>query len=323
MKKIIFLSATLVLACLHSHAQLKIDANGNNIVKYGNFGPGSDGTLYLGDYNHYVKSKYGQGVFLGTYNWPDAVQIAESPRGVGINGKPYYSLDVFGKIRGYMYYLSDSQLKTNILPLANSLNLLSQLNPVSYTYNIPSLPGQSTNELNGSVHYGFIAQQLQNILPALVQVGGDGYSSIDYISLIALLVDGMTDQQQQINELESRVSMLESLTSSSMMSPDPGTGDPETAGPVSSNIANAHLYHDIGGSGQGDIRIKCFVPEKTTNAEIHFFNMQGTRVKKVVVDKRGESIVTLNGKDFPAGMYLYGLVVDKKLVDSKKLVLVD
>ena len=49
--------------------------------------------------------------------------------------------------------------------------------------------------------------------------------------------------------------------------------------------------------------------------------MVGTLLKTIQVNQRGEGDVTINANEFVAGMYLYSLVCDGKIVDTKQMML--
>jgi hypothetical protein len=61
--------------------------------------------------------------------------------------------------------LSDEGLKSNIQPINGADELLSQLNPVSYNYDMESQFGISTEEMQSN---GFLAQELQEVFPDAV-----------------------------------------------------------------------------------------------------------------------------------------------------------
>ena len=76
---------------------------------------------------------------------------------------------------------SDINLKTNVQTLSNSLEVLKQINPVSFNW-----------KDNGEKSYGVIAQELEKILPELVG-GNEDRKTINYIPLIALLIDAILE----------------------------------------------------------------------------------------------------------------------------------
>jgi ABC-type Fe3+-citrate transport system substrate-binding protein len=57
---------------------------------------------------------------------------------------------------------------------------------------------------------GFIAQEVEKVLPEIVQTENttDGYKSVQYDKVVALLVEAMKEQQKQINQLKKQVKKL-------------------------------------------------------------------------------------------------------------------
>jgi hypothetical protein len=110
---------------------------------------------------------------------------------------------------------SDSTLKSNITPILSSIDIIKSINPVSYTWK-PRVIGShlvdsvSTPIYNDttSVHYGVIAQELQEVLPDLVKNTGDNLS-VAYTELIPFLIKAIQEQQAKIEELETRIEALE------------------------------------------------------------------------------------------------------------------
>jgi hypothetical protein len=105
---------------------------------------------------------------------------------VGIGtGDPQYALDISGTtyITGtayatYFITTSDYRIKEDLKPLDISYNV-DRLNPICYT-----------NTLSNKQDLGFIAHEVQEIFPNLVEGEKDGekMQSLNYIGLIAVLV---------------------------------------------------------------------------------------------------------------------------------------
>jgi hypothetical protein len=97
---------------------------------------------------------------------------------------------------------SDARLKTNIQPLPNSIDLIMKLNPVHYTKknSIESTDYAKTEN-------GFIAQELQKVLPYLVIEGTDKDKilSVDYNSIIPVLTKGIQEQQLLIKAQQKQI----------------------------------------------------------------------------------------------------------------------
>ena len=90
---------------------------------------------------------------------------------------------------------SDERLKENIKPIENALSDICQLEGVSFDWRESGVQGQ-----------GFIAQQVEPIIPEVVNTDADsGIKSINYIGLIGNLVEAIKSQQTQIDELKDQV----------------------------------------------------------------------------------------------------------------------
>ena len=101
---------------------------------------------------------------------------------------------------------SDYRLKENIEPMQNALDTVSQLNPVTYTWKI-----------DGSIGQGFIAHELQAVVPdavvgekdAVDEDGNPRYQGVDTSFLVATLTAAIQEQQQIIETLTQRIEVLE------------------------------------------------------------------------------------------------------------------
>jgi hypothetical protein len=108
-------------------------------------------------------------------------------------------------LAGSLVQNSDQRLKTNISDLdgTSSLAEINALNPVTFNWIDPA---------KSSVpQYGFIAQQVQSVLPNLVSVTAptaltpDGTLSLNYIDLISPIVAAIQELDKEITSLASTV----------------------------------------------------------------------------------------------------------------------
>ena len=104
--------------------------------------------------------------------------------------------------------LSDKRYKKNIKSYGNALSDISKIRGVTYNWRVEEFPGmgfQDTNEI------GFIAQELEEVVPDLVHTGLSGYKTVQYDRLTAILVEAVKEQQQQINQLDKEVTSLAAI----------------------------------------------------------------------------------------------------------------
>lgn len=122
--------------------------------------------------------------------------------GIGTNN-PQHTLDILGDVgvSGNIYGLSDARMKKDIKSINNALSLVGRLNPVMYYFIDQGQPHQR--------QYGFLAQDLEKILPELVysRKHADGRESlgINYIALIPFLVSSVQEQADRIEALEKKL----------------------------------------------------------------------------------------------------------------------
>jgi hypothetical protein len=129
----------------------------------------------------------------------DDVLILKNTGNVGIGtGNPQYKLDVKGQMRAdNVTVKSDQRHKQNIHSLKNALTKLQGLRGVSFKW--------KDNTQNADTQIGLIAQEVEKVLPELVSTDSDGYKSIAYGKLTAVLVEALKEQQLQIERLENLI----------------------------------------------------------------------------------------------------------------------
>lgn len=104
-------------------------------------------------------------------------------------------------IAGTLSQNSDMRLKTVLSPITDVLKAISTFNVFRYKYN---------NDKLGRVRIGMSAQQVKIYYPELVFTESDGYYSMDYVSMSAVLVGGMKELYTRFIPVENKVKMLES-----------------------------------------------------------------------------------------------------------------
>jgi fibronectin-binding autotransporter adhesin len=95
---------------------------------------------------------------------------------------------------------SDIRLKQDVTEMTNALDALKQLRPVSFKFN--DLYHQETGDnWDYGVHFGFIAQEVEQILPELVSTdyGIGEYKGINYQSFFGLIAAGVQELDQKIS----------------------------------------------------------------------------------------------------------------------------
>ena len=140
-------------------------------------------------------------------SWGERMRIT-SGGSVGIGTtSPSYNLHVEGNTSGISIYashdiaaFSDITVKKEVKKIENAIEKVKELN--GYTY-------VRTDDETGTRRAGVIAQEVQKVLPEVVSANPDGTLNVAYSNMIALLIEGMKEQQATIERLENRIKMLE------------------------------------------------------------------------------------------------------------------
>ena len=95
------------------------------------------------------------------------------------------------------YYSSDKNLKTNIKNISNPIEKIKQIGGYEFDWKLES-------EKTG-YDVGVIAQEIEAILPEVVTTRDNGYKAVRYEKIIPLLIEAIKEQQQQIDDLKSKL----------------------------------------------------------------------------------------------------------------------
>ena len=97
------------------------------------------------------------------------------------------------------YASSDRRLKDNILPIENPLQKINSIGGYSFDWNV-----EKQHIYNGK-DYGVIAQEIEEILPELVDTRENGYKAVKYDKLVSLLIEGIKELSQEVDELKKQI----------------------------------------------------------------------------------------------------------------------
>lgn len=89
--------------------------------------------------------------------------------------------------------LSDQNAKTNVVDIKNALGTVKEMRGVEYDWID-----------NGKKSAGVIAQELERILPHLVDTNQDGIKSVNYAGLTAYLIESIKTLSDRVEQLENK-----------------------------------------------------------------------------------------------------------------------
>jgi hypothetical protein len=161
-------------------------------IKFGNVQPG--GTHILGNTkSQYREVSVGGGLFINGvgnngYTYPLLAWNSEGRYLFGIdnNGGGYLG-------SGGWYYASDKRLKKNVVYFNSGLNIINKLKPTKFDY----VKGEKNQ-------VGFVAQDIENILPASVKKNKEGMLSLKESDIIPYLVNAVKELSERVKILESK-----------------------------------------------------------------------------------------------------------------------
>lgn len=138
-------------------------------------------------------------VGIGTTTPTQKLDISGTIHASNLNGgATSLSTDASGNI---IRTPSDAKLKCHIASIDNPLEKVMQLHGVSYNF-------IDSDRFGSDRQMGFLAQDLEKVIPETVSSGGE-YKSVNYQEITALLTEAMKEQQKIIDQLEERIKILE------------------------------------------------------------------------------------------------------------------
>lgn len=209
-----------------------------------------------------------------------------------------------------VYNYSDERAKKNIHGLNNGLSKITLLNPVSYDWKEEKVMADSLNGIapsgpieNGVRQYGFLAQDVEKVMPDVVATDENGFKMVNYIAIIPVLV-------KAVQELQSTVSKQSDLIKELIGKQSSGTGKIETANKILSCSAND--------SGER-LSIATQLDDGVTNAHLVISSISGEPERTIPVSAQSPN-VDENISSLQKGIHIVGLYVDNGLSDSKNWV---
>ena len=291
---------------------------------------------------------YGVCGFAGnsTSGWNFGIcgSLLGSQNGAGIYGTSVSDnkgVNVGGRYAGYFYgpvkvtgtltanqvvTLSDYRVKENIQSLSNSsLDNIMSMNVVEYNYDADLLmpiddsdtASIATRNLQLSAeksriasekHYGLIAQELQQLYPDLVKESQDGYLTINYLEMVPLLIRSVQELKAEINTLQAGNAPIQKAQS-------------RTTDATGIDAVVTALYQNTPNPFTESTVIRVDVAEGVTTADLYIYNMNGEQITEYPIIERGATSITIDGGSLNAGMYLYALIADGQVIDTKRMIL--
>ena len=319
--------------------QTGIYGYGGKVGAYGYGGTYGINGYSSGGYGVYGNSFSGYGVY-GNSTKGYAGGYFHSVNGYGLGAasdSAAYAAVFFGRVYSSTgFATSDRNLKKDIEDFSDAMAIINKLEPKHYEFKTEAK--YAPLHLPSGAHWGLIAQDLEKVLPELVQESkfdipvnvpapilhpktADGkdpnsynegkpsmkienftIKAVNYQELIPIMIKAMQEQHQQIEELKQELFKLKASIN--------GAG---------TTVKTAFLEQNTPNPVRGTTTFRYHLPSNTTSAILNVTDAKGQLVKIMTLNN-GSGETRLDTNSFPAGAYNCTLTVDGKTIDTKRMI---
>ena len=213
------------------------------------------------------------------------------------------------------YYGSDLRLKEDIADLQTPLKSVLSLRGVSFmlkldneVYEKSISEGNQIEKPKRSI--GFIADEVEEVVPELVKVMPDGTKALAYHLITALNVEAIKEQQGIIESMKLEIADLKEQLKAISIDPSSSTS--------SKNV----LYQNKPNPFDETTLIEYEINETNfLSGSILVFDMNGSLLKNYPIEESGKNSLSINAGELNAGMYIYTLVVNDREIQTKRMIL--
>jgi hypothetical protein len=290
---------------------------GAEFQNFGLYGIADDNTVPSGWKNNYgTRSIARNGT--GTYgveaiaedgqffNW-GIYSRATSSSGTAWNAAGYFDGDVWAN---NFNWISDRRVKKDIQTENSALATIMKLRPVNYTMT----KGETSIEtFSKKLQHGFIAQEVQEILPELVSVAkhpvyengkmtrAEDILTVNYVGVIPLLTKAVQELRQEVELLKTENKRLQEIE---VVKPAEGPAQSENK-----ESAAYKLSQNIPNPFSGITSINYTIPFNERNATLLITDLSGKLLKQYRLNG-GSNTLSLSASDTGKGIFLYSLVAN-------------
>ena len=161
----------------------------------------------------------------------------------------------------------------------------------------------------GESYYALDVNAVKQSFPALIIEDAQGNEYVNYTQLVPILVQAIKELKTELDDLKETVASSGTRKVNAATNIATNTLD-EGWGSISQNTPNPF-------TGQSTVRIS--VPDDASDAYVDILTLNGASVKRIPVSN-GLSEVSLSSFDFAPGTYLYTLVVNGKVSETRRMI---
>lgn len=217
-----------------------------------------------------------------------------------------------------VYNYSDARAKENVQTLKSGLTSVLSLRPVSYNWKQEAAEqslSTDTSEKNDTTlsvgygpaeenqtQYGFLAQEVEDVLPNAVRTDADGHKMVNYTAIIPILVQAVQELQATVERQAQQIEQLSNGKEFHMVSD-----------------SNNKILSCSPNPTNGFATISTQLERNVSNAKIYISSLTGNREKELNVSMQSPTVST-NISSLNSGVYIISLYVNGKLVDYQRLI---
>jgi hypothetical protein len=241
-------------------------------------------------------------------NW-EAVSISRANQvyakhwAVDYNGNQNFFISSLGDIynKGKNFNILDTFELKNKTEINNAISILNNLKGYQYYKSYPTYIKNESGAVDKyipafkNLSFGFDALETEATLPSLVQHLPDNTFAVSYTELIPILVEALKTQQNEMNDLKTRMNISTQTTDINQISQ-----------PITFEYTSP-------------IIITYTLPQNTIESNLIIYNLQGLEIKKIPVDTHKNKIV-LKSKLLKKGIYMYSFYANGQIIVTKKFI---
>jgi trimeric autotransporter adhesin len=226
---------------------------------------------------------------------------------------------------------SDGRFKKDVKEDVSGMNFINQLRPVSYVVdksavnkflNVSDSSSAESEARSIPIRQtGFVAQEVESVVKKIGYVfyGIDAPKSendhygIRYAEFVVPLVKAFQELSTRVDEQHNQIQLLLAELNSKNQSDKKGMY----------RHTDATLIQNTPNPFNSETEIKMTLPENVSDASIMIYSLEGKQMKNIHVSNRGDVSVKITAGELSAGMYLYALIADGRVVGTKRMILTE
>ena len=241
------------------------------------------------------------------------------------------------------YILSDGRYKKNVKENVAGLDFINKLRPVTYNMDVTGInkflhadeklfSKDMISSKEQKIYTGFIAQEVEK---AANDIGYDfsgvkkptndkSFYALSYADFVVPLVKSVQQLSKQNDSLKainaSMQSQMNDMKAAIQKLADKEGVDVSSAS-VNASITSASLQQNVPNPYNHTTSIAYNLPSTFSSAQIIVTDNAGKTLKTINVSGQGKGVLNIDASSLASGTYNYSLLINGKLIDTKKMIL--